>query len=409
MTTKVIEPTVSLITDDVPGFRPQATVALAEVELPPDVHPLYRVLGIGVHTDPAIAMRIATAEIAERYAVVAVPWNRFTFGPIASRPHRIDPRMFHERSRERAEAFGLSLFHSDQSYYWTRAREIRSGRRVEILADFCYAYERKGYPQKIAVTTSSGVAAHTIASNAQRAALLELYERDALMLIWMNRAQPPRISAERLPEAARSSLENVRRLGYTCVSLDGTCRSVPVAFAVAYRSTTPALVFCAGAECSLGEAAVHAWREAEMELFWRLREAQHGVSNDPLAPEHVTTSAHHARLYNDPAHTSLAAFLWANEQETSRDPSAAIDMSHRENGGFDLKTFARAHNLDAVYEVRYGSFLGFHVVRLLVPSLVPIAFGWNQFPVDHPARYVRCSVPTGSPWPGSCIPPHPLS
>jgi ribosomal protein S12 methylthiotransferase accessory factor YcaO len=280
---------------------------------------------------------------------------------------------------------------------------------VEILADLCYAYEPPHYPQQCAGTTSSGVAAHTIVSNAQRAALLELYERDALMLVWMNRSQPPRISDEKLPAAARVSLENVRRMGYTCVSLDGTCRSVPVAFAVAYRATAPALILGAGAESSLGEAAVHAWQEAEVELFWRLREARHEVPSAFVAPEYVVTCADHARLYNDPTHASLAAFLWANDRETSRDPSSVIDLLPTEDDRFDLKTFAQAYGLDAIYKVRYGSFLGFPVVRLLVPNLVPIAFGWNQFPVDHPARYGRCSVPAGSRWPGTSIPPHPLS
>lgn len=387
-------------------FHPVCEVARAELDQPFDNNSPFSVVGLGTHRTATDAITIARAECAERYAMAAVAWERLSYASFGSSPMRLHPRLFQCLTRERAAAFDLSFFSPRRSYYWMPATNVVTGCSVEVLADLCCIYRPPGYTHRLAWPTSSGVAAHTTQQAAQRAAILELYERDALMGIWMRRCPMPHIPEKRLSSEAREYLENVRAAGYTCLSLDASCRGVPVVFAIAHRPHAPALVFHAAARPSLSEAATAAWKEADVELFLRLRALSQGTTE--IRVEDVISAEDHGRFYDNPAQTQYASFLWDHTAETSHDLDECIGMPETATG-FDLRTFCHRQQLDAVYEVRYGSVLGFQVVCLLTPKLIPVSFGWNQFPVQHPARRLQRFLCRGSRWPGTSLPPHPLS
>lgn len=393
---------VSNIASEECGFCPSTTIALAELKQANHQQTPFNVIGVGAHHDQRIAVRIAVSELAERYAVVTVPWERISRCSFSNGAACVDPQQLQQLSAKRARSFGLAPFHDHHPYYWIDGVEVISGRTVNILADFCFAYRPNNYSHRYAWATSSGMACAQTSSMTERSALLELYERDALMVTWMSRWQPPHVPRKKLSDQAQNVIENISRHGYSCYSLDATCKTIPVAMAVAHRNKWPALVMGMAARASLDEAMTAAWREAEVELFLRFREEAHNEPKVKLRPKSVITPDDHALFYNHPANSQYAAFLWKNRQETKQDTEATVDGIGDDGAVFDLADFASQQKLEKIYRVAYDDVLGLKVVRILSPQLVPLLFGWNQFP--------DCSLlGAGLQWPGTSIPPHPLT
>lgn len=392
---------VRCLTDGLNGnlpFRPSGVIATARLQRTENDHEMpLEVVGWGAHRDQKIARMIAQAEASERLALNSIPLSALSFGSLQESTQRVDPRTLQELSPARARASYLEPFRPQEAYYWMNAVEVFSGRPVQIIADLCCAYEPDSYPQRFAWVNTSGMAAHRDEGAAMKAALFELFERDALMVTWMARYAPPRISVGRLPVVARACVKTATSLNYTCVSLDITCRGVPVVMAVAYRQKLPALIVALAARASLKEAACSAWKELEVELFLRLQQQHLGVTR-VVPVQEVTSVSDHADFYAQPENLHHAAFLWRGRRETKRDLGEIVSLAQL------------AHRLDTLYKVDYGNVHGFQVVRLLSPSLVPLFFGYNQFPLRHPARRTAdlCGY-FGPAWSRKPIPPHPLA
>lgn len=396
---------VSVLTDDrtpVISFRPQCTIARALIK-----EESFTIEGLGAHQDRKVAQEIARAEAIERFALVRVPWKRLLYETLRDFPDAVDPRSLYSLTPERAHAFSLQLFDPAQQYYWVEAHEVLSGKKVHMIADMCYALRLESYAQRFSWMNSCGVAAHTREDLAEKSALFELCERDAIMVHWMARHQPPRVAIERLFNETKEKIKAVQKAGYACACVDATCRGVPVAFAIAYRKQRPALVFTAAARNTLQEAFLAAWRELEVELYLRLREEARGNIR-ALAACEVYSVEHHSMFYSDWENAQRAAFLWQNTGNSSRDLG---QPAFHDEGQFDLQSCCQKLYFDTMYKVNYGSFHGLKVIRLLCPRLVPLLFGFNQFPFDHPAKHTA-HLPgrIAEGWPvDEPIPPHPLA
>lgn len=391
------------------AYRHRCAIVYARLRFRQSTEHTRQLVGWGAHSDPDIAHAIAVSELVERYAASCVPWKLLEFARLsAGRRRRIDPRRLRPIAGWRAAKLHLAPFRPESSYYWTLARDVVTGKRAQILADFCYyPFRPPLYPQRFAWANSSGMAAGLTSQDAERAAVLELFERDAFMVTWMARHRPPRIADRALPDEAKETRAALRTLGYTGVSLDLTCRKVPVAMALVYRRQWPALVVGLAARATLHDALIAAWRELEVGVVSRIFSREGDRSSPQLFPEDVVGAEDHGTFYNHPAHLHHAAFLWSSRQYTERDPSTTAP-GLGSAGPFNFQGFCRAHQLDALYTVHYGAFHGRQVLRLLCPNLVPLTFGTHQYPLAHPARRTSTLTRRGQSLEVDHAIPHPL-
>lgn len=388
--------------DSPEGFRPSVTIAEVGVTKVSGRKVTRPLVGFGAHVDRTYAEMIAKAELAERLVLFSMPLANSSSGLLRDSPRRVDPRTLLQLSSARLRHFRLAPFSSSTPYCWVPAREVVSASSAEVVADMCYAVLPSFCKQRLAWANSSGMAAHSSFELASKAALLKLFERDALMVTWMARHTPPHVPTARLPSTLRRCMAQISALGYTCVSLDLTCRKVPVAAALVYRDRVPALIVTVAARFSLREALEAAWKEMEVEVFWRLQHA----TNDSIPMKTVTLHEHHAQFYDQPGNLPIASFLWQHPKKTTSSLDRVVFSGQ---GTFDIQACAKCLGIDKLYTVDYGDVFGLCVARVLSPNLVPLLFGWNQFPLTHSARgSARLSGDVRSAWPNAPIPPHPF-
>ena len=336
----------------------------------------------GTAVDPRQARIAALAEGLERYC-----------GLMPRRPDRTAPFRVVEHEavcptelplyspRQYAEAgFPYRPFDPDEPLEWSLGFDLVRGRpRLVPLCCVQYGAERG----RLADNCSSGMAAHSSRSEALARATLELVERDAFMIHWLNRIPPALIDlldAEgNLAGAIRHRLTAV---GYTLAASDITSDlGIPTILVSARRTDGggPALIVGASAhpqpEIALEKAAleVFAAYQGSLERSWQ--------GPKVLADVDVQTLEDHADAYTHPAWLDRASFLWTSQEVI---PLHEVGRGRPVRAGTgqpllaDLRDTLERNGMELIGidmtspEIATTSL---HIVRAVVPGLLPIGFG----------------------------------
>jgi ribosomal protein S12 methylthiotransferase accessory factor len=152
-----------------------------------------------------------------------------TFSDIASTRPAVSPEIFSGFSTtQRAQNSGLTLRDSDR-YLWIQGYSHVLKKTVWLPAQTVSgAYNRRRddgtVEPLLRASTSCGVAAHETNTSAIRSGILELIERDAFMVMWLNQLTLPRIDLTALQMRSRrvaDIIDSCMRRGITlhCISL----------------------------------------------------------------------------------------------------------------------------------------------------------------------------------------------
>ena len=323
----------------------------------------------------------------------------------------VNPRiwdLFDEATRSRP-GFPYPDIGSDDDLSWAWAWSLTRGRPALVPASRVFVpFEPRTAADNADHPTLSGFAAGTTLVTATLAALLEVIERDAFMIAWMNHLQPPRLELDRRsPHGVGAYVAAFEDLGIEVrcdlLMLD---LGVPTVLAMARRSRSddPAIVVATAADLDVAAACRHALAElAANRLYVRHTMAPPSpLSVDALQAADV---AGHGRLYADPDMAAHVDFWWNSGtstplQSTGRPlrPDAALRRVVQGISAVGLETVA----VDITPpELRQ---LGLTVVKALVPGTYPLTFGcpWphlgghrlRRAPVT--AGYLRAPLPAAS-------------
>ena len=314
----------------------------------------------------------ARAEGAERHALRTAEPEGIQVASAADLDAVILPEdliAFNERQLEsldppvRADPAGLRP--------WCEAR-TPSGATAWIDASLVY-FKLAGWPPLRAaathLTSSSGVAAHSVLDHARESALAELVERDAFMWTWIQQIARERIDPDSVPLPAAQWARSLERQGWITYWVNLTMEAWPVILCCLVRPDG-GLVIGTACKATPPAALVRATQEA---LVLALRFDQ--TAYPPIAPESVRRPLDHLRLYAR-QHSDGAQFLYSSERTVSLD-SLPSDLSIEQQlagAGIDV------HYVD----LSSGRTAPFHVVRAFAPSLVPLTFGWDREPLGMP-------------------------
>jgi ribosomal protein S12 methylthiotransferase accessory factor len=330
----------------------------------------------GAAPDARDARALAIIEGLERYAGSAPPQESFRAAYAAIADRALDPRrltLFSGKQCARP-GFPYSPFDPEQETDWSWGVDLTKGRPILVpaaavwySADDCWISE-----------TSSGVAAHSGLAAALVGGALELIERDAFMIFWLNRLSPPLIDTRKIVgDVERAELSHIAGAGYDIRLADLTTDlGVPVVLALGFREDrrAPALIVGAGAGLTGLEALARALKELYAATLnptplWTLKA--------PLAPEDVRELDDHARAYEHPDWLAHASFLWASD---ARMP--APHSCERPQPGDAGRLDALIRALDASEVTLIGVDLtppevaryGIRVARSIAPGLQPLGF-----------------------------------
>ncbi|HUC86888.1 MAG TPA: YcaO-like family protein [Candidatus Saccharimonadales bacterium] len=276
----------------------------------------------------------------------------------------------------------ISAFDPGAEMVWLPGCQYPTKTKVYIAAENVYypIRERDLGRKPCHFGDSSGLACHPEASAAVIGGLLELIERDALMVHWYGKKVPPKIPNKDLTHHIRSRLDYWKAKGKTVEVLDLTLDSVPVALVVIYGVGYPYFTAGAAAEFSMEAAIDKGFREAELMLASWSTEAPTSIS-----PKDISSPEDHGAYYFEEVNFSKLEWLMTGEYGASGASQCSAE---------DL--FLRFQPV--VVELPHQYPVQLKVVRVLSQFLLPINFGYARELVAH-LRFQQLGISWTQPYP----------
>ena len=285
--------------------------------------------GAGAHPEPARARAAALGEALERYSALFVPEERVrtttaaALGDAAVRPARF--ALFHP-TQLADPRFPFAEFGEETPAPFVQGISLEDGGAAFLPAEIVYLGRPETATPPIAYSTSSGLACAPTFTEAVLAALLEVVERDAVMLAWKCGLSLPLLDwdADGVIKSYDQRYFGITRLPFSVLDGSGFL-DVPVAIAVVHGFPTSgaSLAVGAGAAATVAEAWLKAVSEGFGVYRWLRQQtlALPAAADSPPEPDRVETFDEHMLYYARPEQAELASFLDASDQ---RRPTAAV-------------------------------------------------------------------------------------
>lgn len=291
--------------------------------------------------------------------------------------------------------FPLLPFDENTSVDWVCGESLFD--RSEYWAPWELVQFADSAPRQHWFSTSSGLAAHTSRELAEKNALLELVERDAVMRAWWTR-----LGGSLINEAHFTSPElrdDIRQLA--SLNLNFQLQELPndfgarVVIATTHLATVPFFLMGIGCDWDLESACEKAISEWVQGFCYRLKQPERRL----MVPEgqwdqQLQSFDDHVLL-----HATPQPFLMNHFRTAGRAPSSSQrPLSCHEEGlhvlkakGFDVMSFDLTSPQTAEF--------GFYVVRVLAPGLIPVNSAHLLRPWGHPRLQGVSLNPTPHPFP----------
>lgn len=150
--------------------------------------------GLGIHQDPRIAFHACIGESLERYCMSFYNTNDLVFCRAKDLPADMRLGDFSLYTNKQYEHNPIFANPSKDGIHWLKVNSLFNKKRGWWPASSVYLPFEAG--KNSAETTSTGIAAHFSKEQAIVNGVLELMERDALMINFLQRINPPEIAIE---------------------------------------------------------------------------------------------------------------------------------------------------------------------------------------------------------------------
>lgn len=335
----------------------------------------------------------ALGEAVERYSGGCWESDELTFGPATALPgNALDPRELVLFRPEQYADLPYADYDGTNPMAWMEARSLIDGRLRHVPALAVLMSYEIHYPREFLFpATSNGLAAGATLPGAVLAALVEVLERDAFLITWLNRLPARRLDAAELPDPEIIQLVgSYQRRGVTLelyrLPTDHPC-SVFMGLGVSQGGVAgaePAVVVGLGADLDpvrAGRSALLEIAQVRPALRRRLRRPETRERLDELLvdPGEVATLEDHDLLYASPDHLGAFDFLRESSVESTewtalepKTPAAKLECL--------LSYFADNHQ-DVLYVDLTPpdmARLGLHTARVIVPGFQPMHFGRSE-------------------------------
>lgn len=269
---------------------------------------------------------------------------------------------------------------------WVKAVALGTGRECYVPLVMSHLYVRANKHEYFWNQISTGVAAHTDLKTAIVSAILEVVERDAIALTWL--AQLP--LAEVLPGGGQAMrlLTLAQRSGCRFDLFDATTDvGIPTIYGVQRRPHHRSLAQLVA--CATGYDADNAYRKTLYELA-QLNYVDWDSSEPPEDLRDITSLIDGAIYMARPEHADAFDFLSAgrqtrklshfSSQELLGDAARIADLRNRlERIG--CETYLVNLTTDDLAQA------GVHVVRAIIPGLLPMSPVYRARYLGHPRLY----------------------
>jgi ribosomal protein S12 methylthiotransferase accessory factor len=263
----------------------------------------------------AEAASAAVGEAIERYSATYVPDGLVVASARELGEDAVSPERFALFSaRQYADSgFPYRPFTAQTRVAWVEGRTLPRDGPVFLPAELVYlGWSAQGEDRRIAYSTSNGLACAEDEDGAIAAALFEVLERDAFMIVWSNRLSLPLVDPLAIDRRLREPFDRTG-LEFAAVDLSGI-HSVPTVLGVV--RARPPFPGAVGVGAAAAATLERAWWKALAEAF-AVRSA--GAKLALIAgqgPGEVESFNDHILHYADHAHAAATAFLDASVERS---------------------------------------------------------------------------------------------
>jgi ribosomal protein S12 methylthiotransferase accessory factor len=332
------------------------------------------------HWSRARAEAAAIGEAIERYSGSYVPHERIVVASAGELgTDAVDPERFALFSQQqyRRAGFPFRPFQQESVVGWVEGFSVPGGRRAFLPAQLVFMpWQRRSSDEvRIGHATSSGLACAATLEEATLTGLLELVERDAVMLAWHNRLSLPLLDWSADEELVRLDrcYFGPSRLRFAAVDLS-VFLDVPTVLGVVHGP--PGCLGALGVGAASAPRVGDAWRKALAEAFSVRRWVADRALEEPdrlrLPAATIETFDDHTLYYADEERAQLASFL---DSADERRETADVEPLEGENVLELIETVCGrlAEHGASAYAVDVTSpdvaAAGLSVVHVVVPEL----------------------------------------
>lgn len=346
-------------------------------------------VGSGAHPDPRRAKAAAIGEAIERYSAAFVPRERLVRGSARELGERVvGPTrftLFHPSQFEMPR-FPLVPFTDDTCTTFVEGLDLSDGTPALLPAELVYLSRPEPVLPPIGYSTSNGLACGPTFAEATLASLLELVERDAVMLAWKCRLSLPLL--DWAGDEALMALDRrfFARTGLRPDVIDGSVFfEVPTVISVVrgHRGSGAALSVGAASAATVEDAWLKAIAESFGVYRWLRQQAASGAPR-PVDPDAIESFDDHMLFYATDEQAALASFLVASPRRRATAQIPRLEGATPREQVAALVTRLAGRGISAyVVDVTSPDVreLGLHVVRVISPELCPLD-------VSHRARFL---------------------
>lgn len=354
--------------------------------------------GAGGALDRGVAAYISVAESLERYSSTSWDPAELVWAsaeemgdeglPPATWPNCSETELADPRS-------GLVPSDPRVPLRWVRGWSLTAHRPVFVPAVSTYLrFPPESPAERFTHPVSTGCAAHTDPVAAVENGLLEVVERDAIALTWLQRLRLPEIeirpddlSPEQRAFWHRGRTPHVRTRFYDAT----TDLGIPVVYGVqlADHDATLAQVVAATCDPDPGQAVAKLMREAASLRIALRSLSTPGRRPDPETPEDTLSVVGGALLAGTPDKRHLFDFLLEGERGTRTLGQLPTPAPGEARLPWLLRRLEAAGHDVVVVDLTTDEAraVGACVVRVLVPQLMPLSFAHRARYLGHPRLY----------------------
>jgi ribosomal protein S12 methylthiotransferase accessory factor len=340
-----------------------------------------RIDGTGVGLTRSVALASTVGEVIERYAAwrccrADSLWARYD----EVKDRAVAPHRFALYTDEQYATPGFHFLHLQPTHRlsWTEAWSVTRQRTVLVPSEFVYMERCRG-PRCLTHSVTTGLACAPSLAAAAVSALCEAIERDGIMIAWLGGVELPRVQPASTDPVVSELLNRIARQHLRATVLDATTDiAVPVRIAVLEPAEGSPTELAVGMAAHIDPIQAHrkALIEGAHTHNW-LRRLKRQRAPWP------GTHAAEARTFED------HVFLWGHERMARR-----LDFwrcgpwrDEPSRGSRELHSAAQlSATVDRLARAGFEPLLvdltplelrgvGLHVVRAVVPGLVPLTVG----------------------------------
>jgi len=364
--------------DEVPIIYP--LVVPPDYSRLPLMHPIATPGGTSFRVEDSVAR--ALFETIERYCGAFVDRERMICSkPVSEEFLYGDSLPLYADFQYEQEGWPFRQLTGNSRIWWVEGQSLFTGRRVFVPAVLVYVpYHSTSQEEAIGPSVSTGMAASWSWESACLAGLLEVCERDAFAIMWMNSLSMPRIKphpSSKLAQELKTILPFGSSVEFVNITNDLGVPTVVAVFHYSYLGK-PLVTVGAASKPSLYQACEKAFAEAANGYARVVSQL-----NDPKrtwypAPDfsNVTDWEWHSLLYGiRPELQGALSFMTASaEQQFVNPESDAPTLDDRDALQALLARLKGKFNDIVAVELTTRDFaeLGVSAVRIMVPEAIPL-------------------------------------